>query len=447
MRSLRPTEYLKASLRAGICAPSFLWRPYRSLASVRAYQTVRIRKLLEHAYCNTAFYRRLYDRAGVHPRQFRKLEDLSHFPTVSKNDLVQALQRGELGRRPRQCIDSVSSGSSGQVIEVRHNVNELHPYAVGRFRILNISGQLWPWTSTLYVYTSAFPARSYFGLFPSRFIPTLAPLESIVDALRRFRPRILCIYPSRLDDLAQFLSPAQCRGLGLGLISLNSELSSAAQREAWSERFSCRVLDEYSTEELGWVAAQCAFGRYHLWEDMSYIETLRFDSDAASDQGEICGINLHNFATPFIRYRQGDAGAIGLERCPCGRQFRTLSHLEGRNNDAFRFGALRLSPAVLLDGVYSLLLERPLPIADFRLWQLEENLVRFYARPASGADDRLALEIMQRLRPLFPDHVRLEVEIAAELPKTARGKRNPIRSLLGEHGATGLQSGMGGLRR
>ena len=45
--------------------------------------------------------------------------------------------------------------------------------------------------------------------------------------------------------------------------------------------------------------------------------------------GQIVGTNLHNRAMPFLRYLQGDRGAVRSIGCPCGRTFRVLEKLEG----------------------------------------------------------------------------------------------------------------------
>ena len=432
MRRLTRGEYLSACLTAAAVAPGFLARPYLSVHNYRRYQERRIRRLLFHAYDRTEFYRRLYDRAGVSPADFRALEDLRHFPTTTKEQLVAAIEAGELGPR-RDGIESVSSGSSGRVIRVTHHVPDIHAYAAGRFRILNINGRLRPWDRTVYIYTSEFPARSFFGLYPSSFIPTLNDLDDTIRRLQSLRPRVLCVYPSRLIEIAARLDRGAARALGIALISVNSETSSREQRATLADHFGCPVLDEYSTEELGWTAAECAHGQLHVWEDMARLEILRLDTDEAPEHGEageIVGTNLHNFATPFIRYRQGDLGELNDVACPCGRNFRVLRNLVGRCNDAFHFESESVSPAYLLDAVYSLLLEERFPIADFCLIQTAGDAVRFEYTPRGVSAPELDVAIADSLATLLPSGIHVEAVPRTALFKTATGKRNPIVSLV-----------------
>src|SRR4051812_40648582 len=52
-----------------------------------ALQTKRMAWTLAHAYDNVAHYKKAFDKAGVHPEDFRQLADLAKFPFTVKTDL------------------------------------------------------------------------------------------------------------------------------------------------------------------------------------------------------------------------------------------------------------------------------------------------------------------------------------------------------------------------
>ena len=54
---------------------------------LQALQTQRLKWTLKHAYENVPMYRRKFDAAGVHPDDFRELNDLQKFPCTTKQDL------------------------------------------------------------------------------------------------------------------------------------------------------------------------------------------------------------------------------------------------------------------------------------------------------------------------------------------------------------------------
>lgn len=429
MRRFSLSEYLRSAVLAGAVAPGYLLRPYLGRKHIERFQFSRIKKLLHHAYERSAFYRDTYANSGVHPNDFRSLHDLRFFPSVTKSQLVDAIQAGAMPGANR-FIESVSSGSSGKVIRVSHSVKDTHAYAVGRYRILNMLGNYRPLDRTLYVYTSEFPARSFFGFYRSWFVSTLNDIHDTIDRMLTLQPQVLCIYPSHLLELIRHISSAKAQSLKLKLISLNSEMSSRSQRKMLSEYFGCPVLDEYSTEELGWVATECQHGTYHVWEDMAYLETLDPGSDERRISGEITGTNLHNFATPFIRYRQGDMGSVIEGSCKCGRQTLQLAGLLGRQNDAFLLDGQTLTPAYLLDTVYEMLLVDRLPIADFCLIQEGPSTVRMQIVPGRDAGPELDLAVSRGLARFLPSNTKIEIEVTEKLLKTLTGKRNPIISAI-----------------
>src|SRR6201982_1985116 len=52
-----------------------------------ALQEKRLAWSLAHAYDNVTHYRKVFDQAGVHPKDFKQLSDLAKFPFTTKVDL------------------------------------------------------------------------------------------------------------------------------------------------------------------------------------------------------------------------------------------------------------------------------------------------------------------------------------------------------------------------
>lgn len=427
MRAYSFAEYVQVLTMASLHAPWFYRSPWRSPEATRAYQEKQIKKLLTHAYSTTELYRSKYRAAGVSPEDFRTLKDLQKFPTVSKQEIISAFPHAAVSHTIDQsaCIASVSSGSSGKVITVLHDPKDTWSYTLGRFRILNALGTYKPWDTCLYIYTSPYPASSFLGVYKSYFIPTLHELKNTAQKILSLKPSIICSYPSHMLALMQHLTASEARSLRLKLISVGSELSSRAQRDTLARFFNCPVLDEYSSEELGWIAGECEKENYHLWEDICYVETV-----IKMGTSELVGTNLHNFAMPFIRYEQGDLGIIGdTTSCPCGRTSKILTTFLGRKNDAFTFSDGRImTSAYLLDAVYDLLLKNVVAIADFCLIQESLHLVRMQIVSNTTLATNDIAYIKSRLEELMSTTVLVEQVAEGKLFKTASGKRNPIIS-------------------
>ncbi len=138
------------------------------------------------------------------------------------------LARGESVER---LIVSRSSGSTGKALDVAYDARATALFILAGLRLYRMGSPTAPWHRQLYVYTSPYPLDSLFGLFPLHFVPTLAPVADIVAAIRRRRPDLLVCYPSHLKQIAQAIPADKRSQLGLQCISVNSEMSTQAERD------------------------------------------------------------------------------------------------------------------------------------------------------------------------------------------------------------------------
>ena len=434
MRPFTTAELAINTLHIARQYPSFVRRPFASRAAIEGYQLRKLRTLIAWAFDRVPLYREKYRAAGVRPEDLRSLADLARFPTVTKAEIVAAYPEGSLARGldMEKCLVSKSSGSTGVVVDVVHRADQVSIQGLAMNRLLGLYATYLPWHRFVYIYTSEYPARSLFGAYPMTLIPTLTPTPVIVERLLALRPHLLACYPSHLRAIAHELGPARCRALGLLAISVSSEPSTQAERDDLARQFGCGVFDEYSTEELTRVAAQCADGTYHLFEDVAHVEIVDPDSDRVlpdGERGEVVGTYLHNLAMPFIRYRQGDLATVSAPGCRCGRTLRVLSSLGGRKLDRFILPSGRvLTSGWLLDATYSFLFDVGADIAAFTLIQEATDLVTIEIVPGRtySADTSLAIE--RRFRELVGEPITVTVALIDEPRRSAAGKHHPIVS-------------------
>jgi phenylacetate-CoA ligase len=353
----------------------------------------------------------------------------------------------EEGRRPEDLIVSRSSGSSGKVLDIAYDSRAMVTYILAGRRLYQMLFPYRPWHRQVYIYTSPYPLESLFGLYPLDFVSTLAPVREAVDILVRKRPALLVCYPSHLRQIAELASEQERIAMRLRGVSVNSEMSTQAERDYLAGLFHCPVLDEYSSEELTRIAAQCPHKRYHLFEDINYIETLDSQLRPTQGSGTIVGTNLHNFVMPMIRYLQDDRGCLEEGTCPCGRRFRTLSRFEGRRNDSFVLPSGKtLSSGFLLDATYDFLLTYRTAVRDFCLIQRSRTGISLQIVP--GKDWSLEAErgIVRRFESFLEPGVTFRVEVVDICEKTKTGKRNPIINLMlrgqGERAASVMPGGL-----
>ncbi len=429
MRNLRLGEL--ASVVAGSVTDwRFLGRtPRWSRDQMQHWQLERIRALVRHAFDRVPFYRELYRATSFEPPDLKDWDDFRKLPVVTKDQIIANYPDKMLttGSDLNELIVSRSSGSSGKVLDIAYDRKAMVTYILAGLRLYRMGFPYRPWHKQLYIYTSPYPLNSLFGFYPLHFLSTLTPAEQVLEVARQLQPDLLVCYPSILKQLTQLAGTDHGAPLRLKAISVNSEMSAQAERNQWASCYGCPVLDEYSSEELTRIAAQCRHKTYHVFEDINLIETLDEQSHPAVGLGTIVGTNLHNFAMPMIRYQQNDLAALQPAECACGWRFRALTDLQGRRNDSFVMPSGKVLPSgFLLDATYEFLLTYRDAVRDFCLIQKSKDAVVLQVVAGAGWNPDTERKIATRLRELFEPDVAVVVETVSECMKTKTGKRNPI---------------------
>ncbi len=411
--------------------------PHNSISEIEKEQFKKIKKILIYAYNNNQFYREKFDKFGVHPDKINNLEDFrTKVPFTTKDEILANYEKFipyDLKYKKDKYLIGKSSGSSGEMLTIYHRPIDTYNYILGRYRIFDMVTNYTPFTKVFYVYTSPFPASSVMGFYPSYFVETLNNIHDTKIKILNVNPDILNIYPSHLIELSKIFQEEETKNLKLKAILVGSELSTQKQRDELSKLFNCKVYDEYSSEELGWVAAQCKYLNYHIFEDLNFIEIVNPDSGQLLENGkvgEIVGTNLCNYSMPFIRYKQGDLASINYKKCGCGFNFKVLNNLIGRKNDSFVLNNKVFSSSFLLDLTYNLILKLNLDIIDFCLIQTNKENVIMQIKKGKSFTKSDQKKIINYLSSYFGNNINIEIEVVKELYKTKKGKRNPIISLV-----------------
>jgi phenylacetate-CoA ligase len=417
--------------------PALMRRPRWRRERIEAYQLRQMRRRLDEARSSVPLYRRKNLPAGD---RIRSLADWSLLPLLTKDELLGGPEHDHLSEAFHRddLIQSKSSGSTGQALDVYYDRESFYLFVLAGLRLCWMAFRYRPWHRQTYIYTSPYPMDSLFGMYPMEFISTLAPIAEALARMRARPPDLLICYPSHLRSLVDRMTPEDFQRIRPRAVNVNSEMSSAAERKYLGEKLHTFVFDDYSSEELTRIASQCRHLNYHLFEDINYVEIVddRGELVPEGTVGHIVGTNLHNRGMPFLRYLQGDRGAVRSAKCPCGRTFRILEKLEGRKNDAFMLPSGEvLTSGFLLDLTYAVFLDFDGAVSSFCLiqdapetWTLE--MVRG-SRWSPELEQRIPAQLEHKLgRPA----IRIVPKLVGQVTRTSSGKANPIISRLKKTG-------------
>lgn len=99
-----------------------------------------------------------------------------------------------------------------------------------------------------------------------------------------------------------------------------------------SEYWKIPVVENYSCNEVGYIAIQCReYGSLHIQSESLLVEILNHQGEpcASGETGRIVITSLNNPVMPLIRYELGDLVTAGSP-CSCGRHLPTIQKINGR---------------------------------------------------------------------------------------------------------------------
>ncbi|MCA9677438.1 MAG: phenylacetate--CoA ligase family protein [Kofleriaceae bacterium] len=410
------------------------WWPAEAL---RAHQQRQLANLVRHAVASTAHYAERFAAAGVAvtadgvaPARWAEVPVLTRAEVIDAGArLVSRQYPADHGRTQ----EIATSRTSGQPVRVRStSVTDAFWHAItlrdhawhGRDLTAKLASIRY--TGDDAAAPAGVQARGW-GPATQPFAPD-APLavlsirstiDEMIAWLRREDPAYLLIYPTVLDAILRRLADTSVRLPSLRQVRTTSERLAPETRALCAEVLGVPLVDLYSAQEVGYLALQCpSHPHYHVQAERVLVEIL-------DDAGAPCGpgatgrvvvTDLHNFATPLIRYDIGDYAEVGAP-CPCGRGLPVLDRIVGR-----RRGMLSYPDGRVAWPVFTVPCRQAARYRELQLVQDTVDALRLRIVPDGPltADDRAALTAA--LHACLGHPFAITFEVVAELGRTPAGK-------------------------
>lgn len=413
-------------------------------SDLRAIQDDRLRKLVEHAYQTSAFYRKRFEDLGLTPSDIHGVHDLDRLPLLSKNDvreninstlLSTAFQRSEL-------LKITTSGSTGEPFTIFANRDQLEVRFAATLRALESTGwrfgqpQVRLWHQTLGMSrTQVVRERLDALLLNRRFIPAFEfspkTIDEFVRRIESKKPVLIDGYAESLNFLASYLAAGNPIDLSPIAVMSSAQMLPRSTKETIEKSLKTKVFDKYGSREFSGIAYECLADNGHHVVDECYFVELLVDGRPArpGEVGEIVVTDLYNFATPMIRYRIGDL-AVALDNstpCPCGRGHSRIGEIQGRTQAIVHCANGTWMPGTFFAHFFK----------DYesviRFFQIEQNRKgEFALRIVRGS--HFSHESLHRILADLRQHVgdtRIDIKLVDSIPLVRTGKRSPVISHMG----------------
>ncbi len=314
---------------------------------IRARQHEQLVILARHCVRQSRQFRGRMDRAGLKPDDLGSASGLAKLPVLGRRDIQAArddLFCAQIPTSHQPINQTRTSGSTGEPVVVRRTaISNLF------WSALAMRDHLWhgrEFGRRLVAVRATIrkvdrrddwgpPANLIFRTGPSLGVPSGLELGEMLELLLNFQPDNLLIYPNLLEALTRRCRERQIRLPNLRHLRTTGETLSPRLREEAAACFNAAVEDTYSSQELGYLAVQCPrSGLYHIMAESVIVEVLDGGGRQCREGeiGRLVVTDLHNFATPLIRYDIADYAEVGGP-CPCGRGLPTLARILGRQRN------------------------------------------------------------------------------------------------------------------
>lgn len=301
--------------------------------------------LIKHAWDTSPFYRNRFAHSGYNPSIELSPAWFSSLPTLSRQQLQSDYEQIVSTQPPASHgapIEGASSGSTGRPIRFLST-----EYTRTIWRTLGLRSHLWnnrDFSENFAVIRAKVKnqmatdwGNNVNHVFESASSPTLdirTPIAEQAAWLLEQNSRYFLTFPSNLRGLAERFQDLGTSPSSIREIITVGEMLTAETRNFCEHVFKAPIRDVYSASEVGYIAFQCSEGHYHVQENL-LVEILDENGDPVpiGKVGQVVITDLHNFASPLIRYAIGDYAELGPSSCGCGRKLMQLNQILGRSRN------------------------------------------------------------------------------------------------------------------
>ena len=317
---------------------------------LRRQQFRQLSAVLGHALATVPYYRTRFAGLSFDPARGIDESDWARLPLLTRKDIQEAggsLSSAAVPEAHGKVHSTSTSGSTGMPVTTKgtqltqffwlsftlrdqlwHDFEVSGKLAAIRFSPRGAAG--YPKGASMAGWDPA--TDPAFATGPAVFLSINTPVEQQMEWLQRENPHYLITYPSNLAALLSYCRDTGARVPNLRFVETLAEILHPDVRAACREVWGVKVVDMYSSQEVGYMALQCPeHEHYHVQSENVLLEVLDDEGRpcAPGETGRIVVTPLHNFAMPLIRYSIGDYAAVG-EPCPCGRGLPVLARVLGR---------------------------------------------------------------------------------------------------------------------
>lgn len=406
---------------------------YWDISQQNNYQDKSLKELINYAYNNVVYYKKLFDKLNIHPDDINTKSDLNKIPILTKeiinenyNDLIskdykrfksQYRKTGGTTGVPLKYLSDLKSWSLHWALKYR--AWEWGGYKVGMPIGIMGGASIIPNTKTSFKRKIWNKINGFYPMPVSHV--TNEDLLLYANQIEKKEIKFLRGYPSSISNFAEFCIENAIH-LNLDSVITTAEVLQDQYKKTINKAFNCVIIDTYGCADGGGNAntCECDLG-FHISFEASIWEICNKEGVYVGDKeiGELTLTSLTNFSMPMIRYQPGDLieNSINYEICKCGRTLPRIKRIYGRTTDILKFSNGRA-----IGGPALTLLFRHFDIINYQIVQNSLTSLDVNIIPSKNFDDGQLKEINNIMSHHCGDDVEIRINIKESilLPKSGK---------------------------
>lgn len=400
-------------------------------------QEAKVKRILQHAYQTTPYYRRLFDEAGFRAEDWRSGRPIP-IPPLTR-DLMRANGDNLRSRAfPVTMLRGATTGGTTSApvamwrdldglrnkVALQIHLNRQSEFDEGN-KVLTIWGAERDLASNpsmkWRLYEQGLMRRYYGGA--AQLSEEI--LQRFTDKLNRHRPRILYGYAGIIGHFADYL---RSRGEPFHKprrVIVTAEPITVGDQDKIERIFECPVTEHYGSRDIGMVATQCDEGRrLHFHPAACYLELVYAGQTSDGPMYQLFVTDLLNLGMPMLRYDTADCVLLQGSRCPCGSWYPSVKAILGRTVDNFPLADGSIVTGISITSAMGQIKEGFLQVQQIQLIQKSLNHlhIRYVANGDLNAIQGELARFRAEVEKIFQVEMRWTAERVPELLREGSGK-------------------------
>lgn len=394
---------------------------YWDLARLEAHQADLLKKLIFQAYHKSPFYRERMDKKELTPDDIHNTDDLKKLPPLTKEEILNNVERIQIRDNTEKLFYSETSGSTGKPLVFYRNKDWDAWHRASVFR-----GYSWydvnPWDRNGYLWGYNFALKRRMKTMFLDFLQNRFRLFSYKDdEIEKFADKLqdavfLGGYSSMIYEIAKIVNKRKPKpAFSLKMVKGTSEKIYEKYQAEAQQVFGRKIISEYGAAETGIIAFECPDGNMHINMETAIVE---------EENNEIIVTNIVSRSFPIIRYRLGDYVEIDeATQCPCGRQHPIIKEVTGRVGKVI-YGKSDIYPSLTLYYMFKNLAMEHDVVLNYQAIQKTKGAMDLNIEDALSSTHRKLL--INEIQKYFKDDLIVSIQERADLKSENRKKRDFI---------------------